>query len=49
MKHAPGFLKLVEDTRPHVREVSIEDLAARLAAPPSALHLFGARTSTSGA
>lgn len=34
MKHAPGFLKLVEDTRPHVREVSIEDLAARLAAPP---------------
>lgn len=25
MKHAPGFLKLVEDARSHVREISVDE------------------------
>lgn len=43
MKHAPGFLKLVEDTRPRVREVSIADLQARLGAPPPGFQLIDVR------
>lgn len=31
MKHAPGFLKLVEDARRNVRETTVADVAARLA------------------
>src|SRR5215218_9745143 len=29
-KHSPRFLKIVEETRPRIREVSIQDLKARL-------------------
>lgn len=32
MAHAPAFLKLVDDTRAHVREVSIDEARARQAA-----------------
>lgn len=31
MEHSPRFLKLVEDTMPRVREVTIEEVKARLA------------------
>jgi rhodanese-related sulfurtransferase len=34
MQHAPGFLRLVEDAKSRIQEVSIEDLRARLAANP---------------
>lgn len=30
MKHSPGFLKLVEDARRHVRECTVEEVKARL-------------------
>lgn len=30
MKHAPGFLKLVEDAKKHVKECTIHDVKARL-------------------
>lgn len=39
MIHAPGFLKLVEDLRPSVREVSVEELRAR----PAAVHVIDVR------
>ncbi|HEX8852254.1 MAG TPA: rhodanese-like domain-containing protein [Pyrinomonadaceae bacterium] len=32
MKHTEGFLRLVEDARTRVREISVEDARARLAA-----------------
>ena len=35
MQHSPGFLKLVDDAKTRVREVSIEQLRTRLAANPS--------------
>jgi len=37
MKHAPGFLKLVEDAKSRVREVTVEQTRARLAANPRAV------------
>ncbi len=37
MQHAPGFLKLVNEARPHVKEISIEEAHARLAQNPKAI------------
>lgn len=34
MSHAPGFLRLVDDVKTRVREVSVEDLQARQAEAP---------------
>lgn len=39
MQHAPGFLKLVDETRPHVKEISIEQARERLAKNPPAVLL----------
>src|SRR5215467_12561484 len=36
MKHAEGFLKLVNDTKSRVREVSVNETKERLVANPSA-------------
>lgn len=35
MQHSPGFLKIVESAKTRIREVSIDDLKARMAANPS--------------
>jgi rhodanese-related sulfurtransferase len=35
MQHSPGFLKIVDSAKSRIREVSIDDLKARLAANPS--------------
>jgi rhodanese-related sulfurtransferase len=37
MQHAPGFLKLVNEVRPHVKEITIDEARARLAANPNLL------------
>jgi rhodanese-related sulfurtransferase len=37
MDHAPGFLKLVNDARPHVKEITIEQARERLAQNPKAV------------
>ena len=37
MDHSPGFLKVVEDAQQRVREITIEQAKARLAANPKAL------------
>jgi rhodanese-related sulfurtransferase len=42
MQHSPGFLNLVNDAKSRVREVTIDDLRARLAANP-ALKLIDVR------
>ena len=34
MEHAPGFLKIVNEARPRVKEVTIEEARQRLAANP---------------
>jgi rhodanese-related sulfurtransferase len=39
MQHAPGFLKLVNDARPHVKEITIEQARERLAKNPPAILL----------
>ena len=39
MDHTPGFLKLVNEARSRVRELTIEELPARLAANPRAVLL----------
>jgi rhodanese-related sulfurtransferase len=39
MNHAPGFLKLVNDARPHVKEITIEQARERLAKNPHAILL----------
>ena len=39
MDHSPGFLKLVNEARASVREITVEQLRARLAANPSAVLL----------
>jgi rhodanese-related sulfurtransferase len=39
MQHSPGFLKVVEADRPLVKEVSVEQARARLAANPQAVLL----------
>lgn len=36
MDHAPGFLKLVNEARPYVKELTLEQARARLAANPRA-------------
>jgi rhodanese-related sulfurtransferase len=37
MVHAPGFLKLVNEVRPHITEVTLEEARGRLAANPRAV------------
>jgi rhodanese-related sulfurtransferase len=37
MDHSPGFLKVVNEARPRVREVTLEQTSARLAANPAAI------------
>ena len=37
MDHAPGFLKLVNEVRPKVKEITIDDLRERLAQNPNAV------------
>ena len=39
MEHAPGFLKVVNETRPKVKELTIEEARARLEANPQAVLL----------
>ena len=39
MKHSPGFLKLVNETRPYVNEISVEETRVRLAQNPHAVLL----------
>ena len=39
MEHSPGFLKLVNDVRPHVKEISIAEARERLAKNPQAVLL----------
>ncbi len=36
MIHTPGFLKIVDDAKSRIREVSVEDARARVAADPNA-------------
>jgi rhodanese-related sulfurtransferase len=35
MEHAPGFLKLVNEARPYVKELTVEDARNRLAQNPN--------------
>ncbi|HVV00549.1 MAG TPA: rhodanese-like domain-containing protein [Verrucomicrobiae bacterium] len=37
MNHSPGFLKIVNETRPHVREVTVEQARERLQKNPNAV------------
>jgi rhodanese-related sulfurtransferase len=37
MEHAPGFLKLVNEARPHVKEITVEEARQRLATNPQAV------------
>ena len=37
MKHSPGFLKVVDEAKAHVREVTVAEARARLAANPKAV------------
>ena len=37
MDHAPGFLKLVNEIRPKVKEITIDELRERLAQNPNAV------------
>jgi len=39
MVHSPGFLKLIKDARPRVKEISIEEARERLAKNPQAVLL----------
>lgn len=39
MDHSPGFLKVVQEAQPRVREITIEEAKARLAANPKAVLL----------
>lgn len=39
MQHSPGFLKLVDDAKTRISEISIEQALARLAANPQAVLL----------
>ena len=39
MDHSPGFLKLVDDAKSRVREISLDDTRARLAQNPAAVLL----------
>jgi rhodanese-related sulfurtransferase len=37
MQHSPGFLKVVNEARPRVKEITIDEARARLAANPHAI------------
>jgi rhodanese-related sulfurtransferase len=37
MEHSPGFLKIVNEARPRVKEVALEEARQRLAANPKAV------------
>jgi rhodanese-related sulfurtransferase len=37
MQHSPGFLKVVDEVRPRIREVTLEQARQRLAANPKAV------------
>ncbi|MEO7675712.1 MAG: rhodanese-like domain-containing protein [Verrucomicrobiota bacterium] len=37
MQHAPGFLKLVNEVRPHVKEITLAEAKMRLAENPKAI------------
>ena len=37
MQHAPGFLKLVNEAREHVKEITVEEARERLARDPKAV------------
>jgi rhodanese-related sulfurtransferase len=39
MDHSPGFLKVVNEVRPRIQEITIEQARARLAANPKAVLL----------
>lgn len=39
MNHSPGFLKLVNEAKKHVQEISVAEARARLAANPQAVLL----------
>ena len=39
MDHAPGFLKLVNEKRPYVKEITLEEARVRLAGNPKAVLL----------
>lgn len=39
MEHAPGFLKVVNEARPRVKEVTLEEARQRMAANPKAILL----------
>lgn len=39
MQHSPGFLRLVDEVRPRIQEVTVEQARARLAANPQAVLL----------
>jgi len=39
MQHAPGFLKLVEDARTRIKEISVDDARERLRRNPAAVLL----------
>jgi len=39
MVHSPGFLKLVNEVRPHIKEIALEGARARLARNPKAVLL----------
>lgn len=45
MKHSPGFLRVVEETRPRVRETDVEEVRARLRRG-DAFHLVDVREDT---
>ena len=37
MEHSPGFLKVVNDVRPKITEITVEQARARLAENPKAI------------
>jgi rhodanese-related sulfurtransferase len=39
MKHSPGFLKAVEQVRPHIREITLEEARERLKTDPKTVLL----------
>jgi rhodanese-related sulfurtransferase len=39
MEHAPGFLKIVNEARPRVAEITVEEARQRLAANPKAVFI----------
>ena len=39
MRHSPGFLKMVNEARPHVQEITVDEARDRLARNPAAVLL----------